>query len=327
MMMSPQNSIAVVYISDKNYHDLTQYSLASIARLHKVPLDFKFFQVDYSQEISPKLRKMAHARGHQIEVMPADFVTPADAIEYNKKDHGYYSYVTALKARAIDAVVKQYNRVLYIDGDVLAFEDIHLERLDGFDQLFAAIFDISKGEELKENLRTGSARLNGLSEDYFNAGVIMINSKKWIEQGVAKKFADVLKKHEEDYCPYFGECICSDQCVLNIIANGDWLRLPLFMNALQSMVYTKYWKNAYLRHYTGPRKFLSMRIQNCDPRAYKLVRTISVESGLPYYQKRQYDGGLIHWLNGIRRRANTDAMSKAAAEVERRMNGQHLAST
>jgi hypothetical protein len=64
-----------------------------------------------------------------------------------------------------------------------------------------------------------------------------------------------------------------------------------------------------------------MHIQNCDPRAYKLVKAISAESGLPYYQKPQYDGGLIYWLNGIRRRANTNAMSKAAAEVEKRMHG------
>ena len=324
-MMNAKNKIAVLYISDKNYHVLTEYSIASIARSHNIPLDFIFFQVDYNKEIGPTLRKTVTEHGHQMAVKSADFVSPSDELEYNKKDHGYTTYVTALKAKAIDAIAHQYDRILYLDGDVLAFTDIHLEQLSDFDQLFAASFDVTKTMSVDEPMLE-PAQLNGLSPDYFNAGVIMINSKKWIQIGAATKFAGILKKHEE-HCPYFGECVCSDQCTLNILANDDWLRLPILMNVQQSMVFTKYWKDAHVRHYTGPRKFLSMRNRNTDPREYKLVKTISSESELPYKRKMPYDGGLIYYLNSIRRTARTNTMSRAAAEVEKRILDYRLAST
>ena len=58
--------LAVLYTCDINYHDLTLYSLASIARVHRAPLDFHIVQIDYRQAVSGQVQDFISARGHRL---------------------------------------------------------------------------------------------------------------------------------------------------------------------------------------------------------------------------------------------------------------------
>src|ERR1700678_1466582 len=58
--------IAVVHVCDANYHNLTLYSLASIAKTHKAKLNFHIVQIDYQQPVPPKLREFLASRGHGL---------------------------------------------------------------------------------------------------------------------------------------------------------------------------------------------------------------------------------------------------------------------
>ena len=58
--------LAVVYIGDQKCHQLSLYSLASIARSHAAPLDLHFLQSNYDAEIPEALITFVASCGHRL---------------------------------------------------------------------------------------------------------------------------------------------------------------------------------------------------------------------------------------------------------------------
>ncbi|MEJ0022956.1 MAG: glycosyltransferase [Alphaproteobacteria bacterium] len=289
---SDKRDIAVVYICDHNFHTLTECSLASFARMHAHALDFYFFQVGYELPITPALEDLVTARGHRVIVAQADFPFPEGARP------GTGSKVKLLKAQAIEMLANSYERIQYIDGDILAFADVQLEDISRFDDLLAAVYDIS--DKVMQDRPTLGANGPELSSAYFNSGFFSVNAARWLKERALQRFLDLVAQHAE-HCPYYKDCTLGDQCILNMLANGDWRRLPLTFNAQKSLLHTSVWADAKVRHYTGKQKFIPVQNRTCDARARKLLASIRKEAGLAI-EIPPYDGGVMYSLNRIRRR-------------------------
>jgi lipopolysaccharide biosynthesis glycosyltransferase len=306
--------IAVLYTCDKNYHELTLYSLASIARVHRSPLDFHIVQVDYEQAISSELEEFVSARGHRL----IRTISPATAVKSESRKGSSWEHITDVmfhKSAAIHSLTQDYDYIVYVDGDILAFGELQLDALAGFDELCAACLDIPVTSGIEHADFHSNCERNNASPDFFNTGVIMVNASKWLGTKAHERFIEALARHAAG-CPYFRNCILNDQCVFNMVVAGDFLKLPLTLNMQQGALHTRDWATAIIRHYSGPRKFLNWRPWTCDPRQHRLLHAISRETGLRP-PSGIYDFGVSYQLNGVRRRGAKTQFEHAIEELSR----------
>ncbi|MDN5929127.1 MAG: hypothetical protein L0I29_18845 [Hyphomicrobiales bacterium] len=304
--------IAVVYICDRKYHDITLYSIASIARSHRHPLDFFFLQSGYRSAIPPSLAAFVGSRGHSIELLEAPRPTHAANLEARGDKHSHISDTALLKANAIEAIAHSHDYLLYIDGDTLAFGDISCEALCGFAETAGVCLDLAIGTGADDPLIFRRCEAAGISPFYFNSGFMLINAAKWRETGALDRFAENFTRHQRK-CPYLDPCPTHDQCVFNMTLSGDIVELPMTLNVQKCALQTKLWRGAVLRHYTGPWKFLPVRPWRCDRKEYALLRSISGETGLP--APGLYDFGISYFLNRLRRHKAVAAYEQAFATV------------
>jgi lipopolysaccharide biosynthesis glycosyltransferase len=306
-----ENKVAVIYICDAPYHDLTVYSLASFAGTHKAPLDFFLMQREYHAKIPATLEAAALAHGHRIFVRDA----PGWDLSIEKKGDKYahISTTTFLKAKAIDELVEKYDYIIYIDGDILIFDDLHLETAVGFAEVAAACPDLSSATGLDDPDFLSNCARSGFSSAFFNAGFFIVNGSKWRSTQASARYLENLYRHETA-CPYFTHCGPNDQCPLNMTLGSDLKRLPVSWNVQKSALHTQAWEHAIVRHYTGPRKFLPVRAWTCDRREYALLKSISAQFGLPA-PEGIYDGGVSYRLNKIRRRKAVAAYEQAISAI------------
>jgi lipopolysaccharide biosynthesis glycosyltransferase len=308
--------LGVVYVGDANYHDITLFSLASIARCHQASLDFHFMQDGYSRDFESGFVRFVEARGHRLARRHVAFQAVSDEREEERLRYTHITNTTFLRAQALDALVADYDYILYVDGDVLAFEDFHLEAVSGFNELCAAGFDLSIATGLDRPEIFANCERNGASPDFFNAGVLVVNASKWQATRAGERYVHSLRRHNI-CCPYFDACNPNDQCALNMMVGGDWRRLPKSWNVQKSALHTSVWATATIRHYTGRRKFLPIRRRTCDPREHALLQTLSREAGLAEWNNL-YDFGVSYWLNKLRRSGYATKIERAIGDLDRR---------
>lgn len=292
--------LAVVYVGDANYHDLTLYSLASVARSHRTPLDLHFLQSGYDAVIDPAFARQMTSRGHRLFARRVAFGAPDNGSRAQAKTYPYITDTMFLKAAALESLAEQYDYILYMDGDTLAFGDLRIEALAGFSETAAACADITVAIDIDDPSRAGKFRQSELFPcSIFNSGMVLVNAQEWRRRNTYMGFLESLLQHQHA-CPYYKTCEPNDQCALNMALDGCWRPLELTLNVQKVALHTQAWSHAAVRHYTGRTKFLPLGMHRCDPREHALLHAISQETGLPG-PGPFYDGGLSYWLNGIRR--------------------------
>ena len=302
-----RSRIAAVYICDRKYHDITLYSIASIARSHRHPLDFFFLQSGYHVAIPPSLAAFIGSRGHAIELLEGPRPGHAANLEVIGEKHSHISGTAPLKAHAIEALARSYDYILYIDGDTLAFDDMRCEEFCGFKEIAGVCLDLAIGTGADDPLIFERCEAAGISPFYFNSGFMLINAVKWRETDALTRFAENFAHHQRK-CPYLDPCPTHDQCVFNMTFQGDIVQLPTTLNVQKCALQTRLLQDAVLRHYTGPYKFLPVRPWRCDRKEHALLGSISRETGLP--APGFHDLGVSYSLNRLRRH-------KAVASYER----------
>jgi lipopolysaccharide biosynthesis glycosyltransferase len=306
--------LAVVYIGDANYHELTLYSLASIARSHQAPLDLHLMQSGYDAAIDPAFARLITSRGHRLFATRAAFKAPGKGARTQANTYAYITDTMFLKAAALEALAAQYDYILYMDADMLAFGDLRLDTLAGFTGTAAACIDMTIAIDAADPSQIGKFRNNTPSpRAIFNSGMILVNAQEWRRRNTYTRFQESLIQHQSEF-PYFRTCEPNDQCALNMALAGSWRPLDLTMNVQKVAMHTGAWSRAMVRHYTGRNKFLPLNMHRCDKREYALLCSISREAGLPH-PGSFYDGGLSYWLNGLRRFRAAGKAERAIARV------------
>jgi lipopolysaccharide biosynthesis glycosyltransferase len=304
--------IAVAYICDANYHDITLYSLASVARSHASPLAFFFFQSGYHEDPPASFQRFVRSHGHTLEIVAAPSFTLGSAPKATAAQHQHITDTALSKVMAIEMLSRDHDYILYLDGDVLAFGDLHCERYAGFPAIAGACLDLSIGTGLDDPSIWHRCETAGLSPFYFNSGVMMINAARWRRTAAFDRFAENFEIHRE-YCHYLATCPTHDQCVFNMTFGWETMHLPMSLNVQKSAMHTAVWNSALVRHYTGPRKFLPVRWRTCDRREFALLKAISEEAGLagPGF----HDFGVAYRLNALRRHATVATYEEAISAV------------
>lgn len=187
---------AVVLAGDNKYVQAIETTIKSMALYHE-NIDFYVLNQDIPQEWFFNLRESIEKTENtlnDIRVFHHSF-----SQKWNSTYLPHINYMTY--ARYFIPNFIDNDTVLYLDSDLVVTRNLdHLFELD-LNGYYAAAVRMTYG------LGIG-----------FNAGMMVINNKRWREEGLFQKLMD-LTIQEIDNAPE------GDQTILNLMFNGEWLTL------------------------------------------------------------------------------------------------------
>ncbi|MBR4152465.1 MAG: glycosyltransferase family 8 protein [Selenomonadaceae bacterium] len=146
-------------------------------------------------------------------------------------------------------------KIIYLDSDIVVNTNIkQLWQIELGDKILAAVSEQVCGTKIEILFLCTSGLIK--SEDYFNAGVMMINLKSFreyeknIEEGIA-----FYSKHPQ--------CFCLDQDILNYCFHKKWLKLPPDFNVF--VIHARKRKEAFgkkIYHYAGTSNTFTLGIRD-----------------------------------------------------------------
>lgn len=115
----------------------------------------------------------------------------------------------------IPEIFKEYDKVLYLDCDILVRADVaELFNYDLGDNYIGACRDVFP-----------KSQVNVVASDmYVNSGVIMFNVPAWLENNLSEKCVETVKKYRQLVYP--------DQDVLNLVCNGKIYYFDFYWNVM-----------------------------------------------------------------------------------------------
>lgn len=225
--------INIAFSVDGNYIDYSGVTIFSIIK-NNLDLKIKFHIFTSDKTIKNKekfelLEKKYQNISINFYILNKDLYKDFQ-INAHFNDAIYYrlSIIETLKDTEI-------SNVLYLDADILCLNSLsELLNKDLSTYPLAAVKDI-KSQDCLNNLN-----LNGMTNSYFNSGVMFINIEKWVKENTFNQFINIITQKKYQY---------PDQDVLNII----FCNKVLFIDKKFNYVCSEN-KDAVLIHYTGPIK-------------------------------------------------------------------------
>ena len=151
----------------------------------------------------------------------------------NLKNKNSYVTNSAFLKFDIPIILKEYNKILYLDSDTIVNNDLsELYNIQLNNTYAGVILDIG-------DLFYKSSQILTL-EKYFNSGVILFNAEKYRQEDLATKLLEIYKNNNESF-------ICHDQDTFNIGFNENITVLPPKYNFQQSI--NEYPLKSVLKYY------------------------------------------------------------------------------
>ena len=211
--------IPIFLSSDNNYAPYIATTIASICDNTAAFCEFYILDGGIKTDNKTKIKTlMEQYNNFSIEYINID-------TEKYFKNFVTNSYITLpTYYRCIIPQLKlNLERILYLDVDIIVKGDIQeLFNTNLDNKVLGAIKDLGDSyyiKRLKFNVEIDP------SHTYFNAGVLLIDCKKWREQNISEKLFNTEKK-------YRGKLLCNDQDVLNKVFENNYKMLLEKFNAL-----------------------------------------------------------------------------------------------
>ena len=296
---------AAVYVIDEKGYELAQHAATSLILTQSAFQDVHVFCHNFSPSLPDRLTEVGRQHGVQVHL---------DLIDHFESEinHGQFTKTHFLKVEAVDRIANAYDRILYVDHDILFFEEIFLEKinLEGFP--VGAVYDIAETGCLTNPDFIKDCQRKKRSPHYFNSGFMLFDASKWNHEFTAE-FLQFAMDHKIS-CDYKQNCNLNDQCSFNRLFENNWKRLPLNFNVQGCAKFTGRWKRAPVRHYQGPRKFLPLRPWRNDARDVRVVK--SIRKALGFKDRSYLSSRLLFGLNTFKRRAWIEKVDKAMDVAE-----------
>lgn len=174
--LSYRNNLPIVFICDDKYAMPTGVAMQSIiANKNKsTKLEINIIANNISEENLNKLK------GISAKNMILNIIESKNKYENIGINHEYVSKTAMLKFD-LPEILKKYDKILYLDSDVLVMNDLtNFYNTDLENSYAAVVKDMLAMEDNKDNIHLG---LN----NYFNSGVMLLNLKKLREDKISDK--------------------------------------------------------------------------------------------------------------------------------------------
>lgn len=302
---------AFVYVTDERGFELVHHSALSLALSQPPPCNIHIFCYRFPPK-PPALFQTAMA-SHNVVVTFHDI---SDAELENHQTCLHVTTPTLLKPLAVDRLVGQYDRIVYLDNDLLVFDKLGIEDIMFGQMPLAAVvdMDLSDTGALRRSKRASGGEGTDGAESYFNAGFLIFDAKNWRSSEFLAHYTAELDEHDIE-CRFKINCTSIDQCALNRVFAENWVRLPMTYNLQGSAKFTGAWQTAAVRHYAGRRKFIPISMFRNDSRDVRYLNLIRCALGLPRIRLPALYK-LMYRLNFIRNYRNNEPMRRFMRAVE-----------
>lgn len=193
----------ILYTIDDNYSHVLAVSLLSLFENNKQNnLNINILVKYLNSDNEKKLLDIAKKYDRNLNIIKDEKIDDFFKSFGIRKYHGSYSAYYRL---IFDRYFEEYDNVLYLDADTIIVNDIKsFQTIDLEENYIAAV---------KEPQGKHYAKLVDLKDcDYFNSGVMLLNTKKWKKDDCYNKIISALKN--KNYYVY------PDQDIINIVFKG-----------------------------------------------------------------------------------------------------------
>jgi len=212
------NTINILVVSDDYYAILMAAFLKSVELNHHTNEIVEVYIVDDNISKKNKQRIISSISSPKIklnwlvmnEIIPKDIQLPLVGNSYPIN-----TYIRVLIPHFIPKDIK---KIIFFDVDMIMLDDVSkLWAIDTGDYVIGAVSDTIG--TIPKTLGNGIENYQELGLDpdlgYFNAGLLVMNVDKWLQQDITKKTFDTINNNKK----YAG---LGDQYGLNISLAGNW---------------------------------------------------------------------------------------------------------
>ena len=218
--MRKQKEIPICFATDDNYVPFLAIAVTSLLDNANKDNFYRIFVLitQLKQENIDRIKKL------QTPNSSIEFISLADELDkiqgmFHLRD--YYSKETYYRI-FIPNLFPQYKKVLYLDCDITVVGDIselYNTHVHGF-YVGAAVEEVMQTYEVFGNY---VEKANGINrKDYFNAGILLINCRRWRNLHIAERFVDLLSRYKFR--------VVQDEDYLNVLCKGHVRQVHLGWN-------------------------------------------------------------------------------------------------
>ena len=211
------DTLNVVYSTDDNYAQHTGVSIISLLDNNRHFLNIEIYIIDnnISSENREKLVSIVDKYDRQLTFI--DFSEYKNKLKLNME----WSISISSYARLFlsDMLPSHIDKVLYYDCDTIIVDKLDEIWNEDISNYFLAGVKDTVNSNIK--IAVGMNK----SDDYINAGMLLINLKKWRQDNITDRFLDFIEQNN-------GKVTHHDQGVINGTLNGCIKILPLKFNVM-----------------------------------------------------------------------------------------------
>ena len=282
--------IPVVFAANSAFAPVCSVAINSI--IQNANTKSKYDIVVLESDISAKDKKTIKSLASNLENFSIRFYNVQSIIsKYNLVANEHITIETYFRF-LIQDILPEYDKVLYLDGDIVCNRDVadlyHLD-IDGY--MLAAAKDPDMCGQLNlphsDRIRYLKGKLHMKNPyDYFQAGVLLLNTKEmrgaytmneWLTFAQTRYMysdQDVLNRYCQGRVFYF-------DMAWNMLIDCENYRVPVVINAAVGDVYREYHKarkNPFIIHFAGHQKPWNQKNVDFEDEFWKYARTT------PYYE-------------------------------------------
>jgi len=288
--------VNIVYCFDNNYNLQAFSSITSLLDSAKEGVNLHIIHKEkISKQDFPRVivnhNKLISLTTYEFNIPKADFPN-VDNTHVSEATY-YRIYVD----RFLDPEIKTF---LYVDADIIFLNDVTTFIKDFSKQLIESKYVIGATTEYL-NTRSNFERFENLnmnSSRYLNAGVMLVDLKKWRQQQIETQLLEIQNK-------MLSKLIYWDQDVFNTFFDGRYVELPQKLNFNPSnVVFTKesikqIYKNVICIHYNGKTKPWTVRgiVSKDSQFFYKEYRKLGISNYLIKHTRKK--NSLKHLIYSI----------------------------
>ena len=266
--MEINSEIQVAYGVDHNFLRPLGVSMTSIL-IHNPQAQFHVFLDNISDLDKERIKKTVEKYQTSCTLY---YVNPQIFDSFPVR--GTWSVAVYFRFFTAEVLYGKCARLLYVDADVLCTGGISpLFSLDMDGKVIAVVSDSSFLDMASK--KQHMQRIGGTGEDYFNAGIILIDINRWHEEDISNKAIKMLGENPERWK------VAQDQDVLNVLTAGKvyWLDDRYNYRATVDDVYDK---RVIMVHYSGsPKPWTEFYFAKAEMSPFELVRRNSQWKDVP----------------------------------------------
>ncbi|MBO4251908.1 MAG: glycosyltransferase family 8 protein [Clostridia bacterium] len=218
-----KKEIPLVFAVDDNYAPFLCVALRSIMENASVDYYYKVYVLNtvICPENKKKIISIAEELSDDLSVEYVDVADRMDKIKDKTALRDYYTNTTYFRI-FIPALFPQYEKVVYLDSDLIFLDDVSkLYNVDLKGNIFAAIHEEAMSEF--DVLGVYSEQFLGVDRmRYFNAGILVINTEEYKKADIENKFINLMSEHKFR--------VAQDQDYLNVVCKDKVIYLDVGWN-------------------------------------------------------------------------------------------------